>query len=330
MRLSSIVSCALASSVTLLAYVGCSRDGSQQHALPATPQSQSGQASLFVPLAKADAPNLIAGRMRGCPSKRVYVGNFGSGTVSSGIDVFPADWSVQPAPCAQIVRGVFTPSGISVDKNGTLYVSDFFFSAITEYPKDSLVPSATILLNHAPQFAYAGVDGTLYVPESFSNQVEIFPRGATMPNRTLSVPNPYGVATDSANNLYVISDTPNISAGRVIKFAPGSSIGTDLGITLGGGTFSIVIASDNRLVVAQGTTIAVFAPGATVPSRSFPTPGVASFQIVLSSDEKQLFTVSDSSEKLAVYDFASGTQINSFGTGFRAPDGIAFSPRAPY
>ncbi|MBV9647936.1 MAG: hypothetical protein JO043_10770 [Candidatus Eremiobacteraeota bacterium] len=259
-----------------------------------------------------------------CPPDRVYVAD----VQTSQIDVYPAHNPLRPKPCGYISQGVYGPSGISVGQDGTLYVSDYDFYAVTVYHRNSLRASRTILVPSKPQYAYGGADGTLYVSESYANQIQEFAPGSKKPTLTLSVTYPWGVATDSANNLYVTSDVCSGSkcVGHIIEFAPGSTTGTDLGIMIGF-DFGITIAKDNSIVVTDGANVDVFPPGATTPSRSFPV--VNPFQIAFDQHERRLFDATDRSGVVDIYDFKTGALIGTM-SNFKEPDGVALDPPAPY
>jgi hypothetical protein len=299
----------------------CSGSGSPTVATQAGSSKQTA-AGLFAPapsgrdsLAPAPAEHGLK-----CPSDRVYVADY----QTSAIDIYPAHNPLRPKPCGYITRDVFGPSGISVGQDGTLYVSDYLFSAVTVYPRNHLSPSLKLFVASKPQYAYGGADGTLYVSESYANQIEEFAPGTKTPERTISITYPWGVATDSNNNLYVTSDQSD--GGHIVEFAPGSTSGTDLGILIGF-EFGITIAKDNSIVVSDNSNVDVFPPGATTPSRSF--AAVEPFQIAFDQHEKQLFVATDHSATVGIYDFKTGALLGTM-TGFREPDGVALDPPAPY
>jgi DNA-binding beta-propeller fold protein YncE len=259
-----------------------------------------------------------------CPPDRIYVADF----QASLIDVYPLHRPLRPKPCGYITQGVFGPSGISVGQDGTLYVSDYTFSLVTEYRRNSSKAFRKISVASKPQYAYGGADGTLYVSESYANQIEEFAPGAKTPTLTISVTYPWGVATDSANNLYVTSDicTSSTCVGHILEFPPGSTTGTDLGIMIGF-EFGITIAKDNSIVVGDGGNVDVFPPGATTPIRSF--AAVDPFQIALDQNERRLFVATDRPGTVGIYDFKTGALLETM-TNFTEPDGVALDPPAPY
>jgi hypothetical protein len=98
--------------------------------------------------------------------------------------------------------------------------------------------------------------------------------------------------TERSRYLYVVSDD-NSGGGHVLKFKPGSTTGTDLGLEglETNGASGIAITKSNLLVVAGGQ-IDIFPPRATVASRSFKIPtqtGRPALQIALSRWETKLY-----------------------------------------
>ncbi len=314
MRFPSNATSALGLSAVVLLFSGCGGNGS--------PQPLPGSAVI----SQADRGRSLAiGLSHACPDERLYVADFRN----SDIEIYSADDGKPTTPCARITRGILGPSGISVDRNGTLYVSDYQFNYITEYKKDTFAPSLTLTTGGQPQYAKIGEDGTLYVSESYSNQVEEFAPGATSPTRTLSVTSPWGVITDSANNLYVVSDVNNGTGNvvHILKFKPGATTGKDLGIAVSGFAYGLAITKDCALIVGVGPTIEIFPRGATSPSRSFNT--VLGFDLALNQSETYLY-VASSGTAVGVYNFNTGAVVETITKGLLEPDGVAFYPPAAH
>ncbi len=252
MRFTSI---ALALSGAALVTAGCSTSGSGT-----TPAGAFGGAAQKQPTWPHSASPLRHHRAvsnvdlaRACPAERLYIADY----YNSDIAVFPLWKPPRATPCGYITRRVLGPSGISVGRDGSLYVSDFSFDAITVYRKNATSASRIIFTAGAPQFAYVGADGTIYSPESYSNQIEEFAPGSNKPVRTISITYPWGVATDSANNLYATSDICNPTCvGHVVKFPPRSTTGTDLGIAIGF-TYTLVIGKDGSIFIGDGGNVDV-------------------------------------------------------------------------
>ena len=250
---------AIGFSAAVFGTAACTATGSQSVPTPPVDPNQAlGQMRATLPLSALQQQHRMvvsAGiDARSCPAGRVYVADY----FNSSINVFPSGKPLRPKPCGHITQGILGPSGISVGQDGSLYVSDYEFSAVTEYPRGSLKPSRKIFTAGKPQYAYVGVDGTLYVSESYSNQVEEFAPGSKKPVRTISITYPWGVATDSANNLYVTSNvyTGSNYVGHIVEYPPGSTTGTDLGITIGF-VLGMKLAKDDSIVVGDGGNVDV-------------------------------------------------------------------------
>jgi hypothetical protein len=311
MRLFSITMSAVAASAAAILLTGCSGGGSGISALPGSPRTTAA-ASIASALPASKAGN-------SCPKARVYVANYGYGEIL----MYGTNWAANPAPCGRITTGVFSPAGIWLSAAGTLYVSDFKWDRITEYKRGAVTPSRTLFTQYAPWYAYAGADGTVYSSEPVTGnqgtQVEVFAPGATTATRTISVPYPWGLATDSANNLYVVS-SPFTGAARILKYAPGSTTGVDIGISLAQGGVGLLITKDGRLIVGSDS-IEIFPPGATTPSRSIASN--YAYQFSLNSDQTRLY-VASGFNSIYEYDFTTGALLATITNGLNDPDGVAY------
>jgi serine/threonine-protein kinase len=313
MRLSCSTMVAVASSAAALLLAACSGGGSQSSALPGSPQTT---AALTV-----TRPAPASKKGNSCPAARVYVANFGYGEIL----MYGTNWVTNPAPCGRIASGVFAPAAISLDRSGALYVSDFSLGAITVFKRGALTPSRTLFTAHAPWFVYAGADGTVYSSENGGGQVEVFALGATTVTRTITVPGPWGIATDRFNNLYVVSVDP-LAGTRILKYAPGATVGVDIGISLTQQGSVGLLITKNGTLIAGSAGIQVFAPGATTPTRSFGSLGA--YQMTLNADETRMYVASNINS-IYEYDFATGSLLATITNGLSDPDGVAYTSGGP-
>jgi hypothetical protein len=326
MSFPSSLNAALRASFAFLLLAGCSGNGSQS-SVPGPP-TQPLAVEQKAPVSAASRTSnvtIASSRITTCPYDRVYVSNY----LLGDIEIYPKDWSTSPIPCATLTHDTLGPSALSVGADGSLYVTNYCCNQISVFPRDEQYPSRRIATAGPPNYAYVGADGTVYSSE-ITNQVEEFAPGATSATRTLSVAGSQGVATDSKNNLYVVSDVFANSkvTGHVLKFAPGATTGTDLGLTIGPAG-AIKIAKDDSLVIGTGSQVDIFPPGATVASRSFTT--ISPFDIALSNQESKLYVASSEyAGGVAEYDFNSGTLLGTIKAGLLEPDGVAYDPPAPY
>jgi hypothetical protein len=238
-----------------------------------------------------------------------------------------------PAPIGAITQGIAAPTGLFVDRHGTLYVCNFGAGTVTVYPKGSLSPSTTLTqAGVAPVDVVVGKDGTVYVAdfnEGVSGHVFEYARGSTTPTTTISLTGyPEGLALDHRNNLYVAYQKTN-SAGTVLEFKPGSTLGHDLGlaITLVGG--ATIDSRGDLLVVDQSNPaphVDVFPPGAKTPSQTIGGFALA-LDIALNHDNAHLY-VTQNQNPAVVYEvsYPSGTILQQITKSLTAVYGVATSP----
>jgi len=251
---------------------------------------------------------------------------------SQSVYIFPQKGK-NPAPIGAITQGIAAPTGLFVDRHGTLYVCNFGAGTVTVYPKGSLSPSKTLTqAGIAPIDVVVGKDGTVYVAdfnEGLDGHVFEYARASTTPTTTISLTGyPEGLALDYNNNLYVAYQKTN-SAGTVLKFKPGSMRGHDLGlaITLVGG--ATIDSRGDLLVVDQSNPephVDVFPPGAKTPSQTIGGFALA-LDIALNHDNAHLY-VTQNQNPAVVYEvsYPSGTIQQQITKSLTAVYGVATSP----
>jgi hypothetical protein len=115
---------------------------------------------------------------------------------------------VTPRKIGEITSGVSKPAGISLDRNGTLYVSSQAAN-VQVYPAGATSP--TLTLSQGLTFAndaVADADGNVYVANSGGSapSIVVYPPGQTTPSETITssvLGRPYGEAFDAQGNLYI-------------------------------------------------------------------------------------------------------------------------------
>lgn len=240
------------------------------------------------------------------------------------------------APTGQITDGIAGPDGLYIDPSGTLYVCNFGAGTVTEYPKGQTTHSKTLTGTIGPKYVVAGRDGTVYVSDfgdgSNSNLYE-YANGSTTPTTTIPFATfPAGVALDRHNKLYVAYFDSNNGDIEVLKFAPGSTKGKNLGIHVkldnpGGLAFD---KKDDLLLDDQSLPgVDVFPPGATSPSKQLTGFSLA-YQIALNHKDTHLFVSDPFGPSVEEVAYPSGTHIRSFSSGLSGAFGVATSPDSPY
>lgn len=173
----------------------------------------------------------------------------------------------------QITNGIQVPGGLFVDRHGSLYVANTVAGTVTAYYRGATTPFATWSQDlHRPLYVVVDASGDLFVSNGDYGTVVEFPPGSTHLSRVLHTPGVEadGMDFDRQGNLYVAYRTQQTEAGGSIeKFAPGSTEGTSLGMTLNQPAGLVVDASGKISVVETGgkSRIAHFLVGKTTVSQ---------------------------------------------------------------
>lgn len=207
------------------------------------------------------------------------------------------------SPVETITDGVNTPWGLCVDQNENLY-SVNQTGTVTEYPYDSITPSATYSQDLGrPLYCVVDRHGDLFVGNgngSSSNGGTIveYKAGSTQADRILQTPGTEvdGMDFDARGNLYAAYRGGSGKQGTSIEeFAPRSRTGTILGMQLNQPQGLIVDGKGNIVVVNEKSPgdnyLDVFAPGTKRPSLRFRQPkGGYPIEIAITEDGGSLFT----------------------------------------
>ena len=280
-------------------------------------------------------PATVSSQFEAVTEATLFVSNF----YPADVVIYPANVQ-NPSPRGTISQGLSNSYNLAVDQAGTLYVQGNN-NTITEFPMGSRKPSKVLKEPPAGPSGLGtgvcvavGADGTVYAADPYGSQLYEFANGSTSPTTTISIPHPYGLALDSKNNLYVgYTTSPSGFNARVMEFAPGKTVGKDLGIQLSLGGGLNVDERDNLLVGDQGSqTIDIFKPGQTKPSRTIDTAPNYPYQFAFSHDERRLYLVSGSPAAAYVYDYRSGKLLWTVSKGLSQSGyalGVAVRPAAP-
>jgi hypothetical protein len=272
----------VASVAALILLAGCSMTGSQV-ASPGHPTSgqASQQLSGVAPahrldfLAQQYRDRSLVWRVNPGPGwispnaafqRLVYVADEGGQTVY----IFPQAGNNQ-APIGMITSGLAAPNGLFVDHLKRLYVCNFGGGTVTVYRHGSITPSRTLTSAGSAIDVVVGLDDTVYVSNWDSGSTGTlleYPKGHNTPTVTININGASeGLALDSSNNLYVAYNDKTFNDGEVLKFAPGSTVGTNLGIHVGYVGGETIDSGGNLLLDDQNIPgVDIFPPGATTPS----------------------------------------------------------------
>jgi hypothetical protein len=271
----------------------------------------------------------------------LYVGLFNSQLVN----VYDAFGNGQPI--YQLVDAVDNiTGGIAVGKNHEVYVPTGGVMVVA-FDQGQLTPVERYRFPDQPfptvplGIAVDG-EGTLYAPMSSEGVLVVYPKGDTQ-KATLTIPmpsgeTPYAAAVDTENNLYIeYGGFTFPSTGYIEECAPGSSECVDLGIQLGNGGSNLVVDNQGNLIACDNLAgqIDVFPPGSTQP-RVIGQGLVGGCFFALDRKQKNLFVSNQTQASnkvvipmISVFDYASGTLINTITGGIPAGDlifGVALSP----
>lgn len=209
-----------------------------------------------------------------------------SDQLEKSIVAFPAsERANNPAPLETLSLGVI-PEGIWVDRDGILYVGLFAsngsqFGSVEEFKPGATQPFLTITNGIGePSFLVVDKKGTLYVDQTFDLSVEIleYHKGQTSPFQTLSITEKGEgqggpMTLDGHGNLYVHTSFIDNPPSKVYKFAPGSTMPQDLGLSGLGALTGLSSDKAGNLYVADANFgISVYPPGRTTPSREIMPP----------------------------------------------------------
>ncbi|HZT13767.1 MAG TPA: NHL repeat-containing protein [Candidatus Baltobacteraceae bacterium] len=322
-----------------IALAACAGSGSQLN--PQSPQSRFPSAvsrMQFSPLTGAllrSGPVQVQNQTRTAePAFSSFANSTGKLYVSdyagNKIVIYPAAGKNQK-PSETITTGIAGPLGNFVDAKGTLYVVNSNNSTVTEYPAGASKPSKTFSKGLSlPIGVVVDPLGTVYVSEFSANSIVEFDKGATSPSRTISISQPEGLWLDNAENLYASYIDPS-NNGRVMKFKHKSTTGKDLGIAVGPSGDVKLDPNGNLLLGDQiNFAIDVFKPGTTTPFRTISTSGNNPYKFAFNSGATLIYVAAPNSNTVPVFNYTSGTLVNTITQGLSSAYGASLSPPEPF
>jgi sugar lactone lactonase YvrE len=247
------------------------------------------------------------------------------------VDIYCAKGRNQ-APIGKITSGIETPEGANVDGKGNLYVTNTSANTVTEYAPGGVTPEFTYSSGLGNPAGVA-IDSkqNVYVTNLSPASVVVFPQQSNSPSRKITdVAFPIDVAIDASGNAYVTTYTSGFESGEILEYAPGSTTGVNLGIVTkepGG----IAIDKTGDIVTAdQGLPgVLVFPPGKTSPSETFAQNTIDPDPVRFARAEHQVYVGDAVGNDVYVYDYPSGTLVDTITDGVDGPNGLALDPAAP-
>lgn len=196
----------------------------------------------------------------------------------------------------EITSGIGRPYGLWVDKNHNLYVANQGNNTVTAYVEGSTTPYQTWSQGLGyPEYVIVDGSGDLFVSNHNNGTVEEYRPGSSTPYAVLQTAGTEGdgMGFDTQGHLYVAYRNGNAKRhGYIEKFAPGTTQGRVLGMTLNEPQGLVVDRNGNISVVATGSAdrIESFGPGKQRRFNVLHAPaGTTLTQIALTSDQTQLF-----------------------------------------
>jgi hypothetical protein len=213
------------------------------------------------------------------PKPLMYWGSYDSNT----IDIFSAKGTNPPLK-GQITAGLSNPERLFVDKKLNVYATNIGNDTITAYKPGATSPFLTISnAVNSPTGLTVDSAGTVYCANVGNDTITEYPKGQTSPSVTIPAFAEY-LAIDSKDNLYASE------ASAVYEFAPGSTSGTNLNLSVTSPGAIEVDKSGNVILLDEASNeIDVFPAGKTQPSQSVPVTAGLPFGFSLSKNEKALY-----------------------------------------
>jgi hypothetical protein len=210
----------------------------------------------------------------------IYWGNYDSSTIT----IYSAK-GTNGKEIGQITSGLSNPERLFVDTLGNLYATNIGNDTITAYEPDQTSSFLTISDGVSnPTGLTVDAAGTVYCANVGNETVTVYPKGQTTPSLTISPPStPEYLATDAQDNLYVST------FDGVIEYAPGSSTGTNLGLSISTPGGAVEVDRKGNIILLDGDSIDYFPAGKTQASNQITVSAGSPFGLSLSKNEKELY-----------------------------------------
>ena len=203
---------------------------------------------------------------------------------------------------------------------------------MTEYAPGSVKPSFTYSSGLGdPAGVATDKQRNVYITSLRPASLKVFPQGSNTPSLTISdLPYPIDVALDASGDVFVTTYTAGYKSGEIIEYSAGSTNGTNLGIvTHEPGGIALDKAAD--IVTAdQGLPgVLVFPQGKTKSKKIFAQNAIDPDPVRFEKDERRVYVGDAIGNAVYVYDYPSGTLVDTITDGIDGPNGIALDPAPP-
>lgn len=247
-----------------------------------------------------------------------------------------------PEPIATISKDIENSSGICIDGDGILYVSnDASPGWVSEYALGHTKPLRVITKGiNTPAFCAIDASGNLWVTNLGLRDVAEYLKGSSKPHATVTegLTNPDGIAFDTIGNMYVGNLVPDGKSGdesNVQVFAPGSK--SPSRTITDGVTWPVGLAVDahDTLYVTNGSesgNIEEYRSQQSTPFQTI-TNGLVYPADVVVNKKGWLYILIDGQylDQQAILEFPPGSVKPSSRTitkGLFNPEGLAYYPHS--
>jgi len=209
------------------------------------------------------------------------------------IDIYPVKGQNKPQ-VGTITAGIEAPYGLWFDRGAQeLYATNQGNNSVTVYTYGSTQPSRTYTQDlNRPLYPIVDSHGELYVGNANGGTVVEYLKGTTNVHQVLQTPGVEadGLALDKHENLYV-AYRDSSGRGSIEEFAPGSTQGEILGMTLDEPQGVVVVPRGTVVATETGGTnrIDVFPAGSMTESLEVPMPSGSNVATELVIDCKDEF-----------------------------------------
>ncbi|MBV9720192.1 MAG: hypothetical protein JOZ77_12805 [Candidatus Eremiobacteraeota bacterium] len=224
---------------------------------------------------------------------------------------------------AQITDGVDEPEGITTDKKGQLYVTNYGYDTITIYKTGTTKAALTLDESDGPDDVAVASNGYVAAGD-LDGGVDVYKPGAVKPYERLTNPAirlVIGVGIDAKNNVYAAGLSSG-STAAVVEYANMTGAGTNLQLAGLSSPAGVLIDEHGDIVISDfgAGVIRIYPPGASEPSSSI---SVGSPERSALNSKENLIYVPQQYNGLSVLTYPDGALLKTVAGTAR---GAALSP----